>query len=121
MECVSCHFENMPGNDYCGRCGTSLKLSDASISVQPPRAGKATKRMRHWFPLRRAYRLARSEPVFPTFASWARAGWTRTGWASADWSIRPDDIVRLALPGWAHWHRGRRVWGWIYFSAFAAL
>src|SRR5277367_4638319 len=43
MQCPSCGFENMPGSEGCGRCGSSLRLSTATLDVNPPRAGKNAK------------------------------------------------------------------------------
>ena len=46
MQCPSCRFENMPQYTKCVRCGSILSGEDASIGVQPPRAGKLEKRLR---------------------------------------------------------------------------
>src|SRR5437773_1641201 len=46
MQCPSCRFENMPGLDSCGRCGTSLSVSTATLDVNPPRASRTMKGMR---------------------------------------------------------------------------
>ncbi|NLE38343.1 MAG: hypothetical protein GX621_10000 [Pirellulaceae bacterium] len=49
MQCSHCHFENMPGIDVCGRCGTSLRLSSAAIDIHPPRASRWAKWRRKCF------------------------------------------------------------------------
>ena len=59
MQCPSCRFENMPGLESCGRCGTLLSLSTVTIDVNPPRASKASKRLRKAVPRRLIYRAAR--------------------------------------------------------------
>ena len=55
MQCPSCRFENMPGLESCGRCGTSLRLSTAVIDVSPPRASNTAKRVRKVVPRRFFY------------------------------------------------------------------
>ena len=57
MQCSNCQFQNMPGVQTCGRCGASLQLASLAIDVHPPRASRAAKRWRRWFP------IARMEPV----------------------------------------------------------
>src|SRR4051812_12976476 len=54
MQCSSCGFENMPGSDACGRCGSSLRLATMVMDVQPPRAGKITKKLRRVLPVSKA-------------------------------------------------------------------
>ena len=51
MQCSNCQFQNMPGVQTCGRCGASLQLASLAIDVHPPRAGRAAKRWRRWFPV----------------------------------------------------------------------
>ena len=50
MQCPSCEFQNMPGLESCGRCGTSLGLRTAAIDVNPPRASRTAKRLRKVVP-----------------------------------------------------------------------
>ena len=54
MQCSSCRFENMPGVDVCGRCGSSLRLATAVLDVHPPRARPWAKRLRRYLPLHAA-------------------------------------------------------------------
>src|SRR5919204_650375 len=46
MQCPSCRFQNMPGVEVCGRCGSSLRLATAVVDVHPPRARAWQKRVR---------------------------------------------------------------------------
>ena len=102
MQCVNCQFENMPGTPACVRCGTSLGLATAVISVAPPRATKLQKVLRRWIPFLQIYyhlqnRLAtalhRTTTVvardlaihLPAFRTW----------------------IRMIVPGWGHLYQGQ--------------
>jgi len=95
MQCASCQFENMPGTEICGRCGTSLRLNAVAIDVHPPRAGDLKKRMRR---LLRPSRRARPVDAEPRRAS-APGGWL--------WTVK--EVCRLAVPGWPQRYAGRTV------------
>ena len=55
MQCPNCQFENMPGSEICPRCGSTLRLSAAVMSLHPPRAQPWAKAVRRAFPFGRAY------------------------------------------------------------------
>jgi hypothetical protein len=115
MQCVSCHFENMPGTQSCVRCGTSLSLSTAVIGVAPPRAKPWQKSLRRWLPLR---------PLFyPLRNSWFAACRTVNTSLARDLRIQlppPGGIVRMIVPGWAHVHLGQYERGRIFGTAWIA-
>jgi type IV secretory pathway protease TraF len=118
MQCRNCRFQNMPGSDVCGRCGTSLGLATAVMDVHPPRAGRLAKRFRRVLPRGRAYYEARHALIQ-----------TRNGAAAAARRVAPDVprlppapvCLRLVIPGWSHFYLGQRwrgrfaLWGWLIF------
>lgn len=108
MQCSSCQFENMPGTDYCGRCGTSLRLSTAAFDVYPPRAGRWAKRVRRAFPLARALGAIRDALRLPMAVL-------------PMWMPPLTDIVRLSIPGWPQRHRGQRLRASLFLGAFLLL
>src|SRR5690349_19427402 len=115
MQCPSCRFENMPGLETCGRCGTSLVLAAAAIGVHPPRASRAAKRVRRAVPRRLLYR-ARDAAV--------EAQRAITGSIVEDSRIplpEPGILPRLIVPGWAHFHTGQRIRGWCFLGAYLPL
>src|SRR5579885_2335226 len=115
MQCPSCRFENMPGRETCGRCGTSLVLSAAAIDVHPPRASWAAKRVRQAVPRRLLYRARDAA---------AEAHRAITGSIVEDSRIplpEPGILPRLIVPGWAHLHAGLRIRGWVFLGAYLPL
>jgi signal peptidase I len=115
MQCPSCRFENMPGLEYCGRCGTSLGLSMAAVDVSPPRASRAAKRVRRFVPRRLLYEAR-------DVANEARR--VVTGSIVNDSHIplpEPDVLARLMVPGWAHIHAGLRLRGYAFLWAYFLL
>jgi signal peptidase I len=115
MQCASCRFENMPGLASCGRCGSPLNLDSIAIDVHPPRASRASKRLRRWIPRRSFYR-ARDH---------ASEGLRRT----TDHLVVDQRLPlpergtahRLLVPGWAHLHMGLTIRGWIFLGAYLLL
>jgi signal peptidase I len=115
MQCPSCRFENMPGLDSCGRCGTALGLSTATIDVNPPRASKTAKRVRKVVPRRLIYQ-ARDVA--------AEARRVVGGSIVNDSHVplpEPDVLSRLVIPGWAHIHTGLAVRGQVFLVAYMPL
>jgi signal peptidase I len=109
MQCVNCHFENMPGLDHCGRCGASLSIATAVIDVHPPRA-----RDRHGLRLpggvfANRIRRAVSNAVSAQFES-----------RHVD---RPPALVvaRLIVPGWAQLYLGHKLRGRVFLTAYCAF
>lgn len=120
MQCVNCRFENMPGLDQCGRCGTSLRLATAVIDVNPPRASQrslARSFENSFAGLRRYLReLSQRRLVRPLGGD----GVVLTG--------SPGDVaIRLIVPGWpqlflGQTFRGRLLLGtWLVFLSLAIL
>src|SRR5437764_12938278 len=109
MQCTNCQFQNMPGTDVCGRCGTSLALRSAAIDVHPPRARALTKRLRRALPVRRAYVTVRDN-----LAAARREG------ADQNTSLSPGLILRMALPAWPQFYLGLRRRGHIFLWSFIA-
>jgi hypothetical protein len=115
MQCASCRFENMPGLSTCGRCGSSLILNSVVIDVQPPRASRAAKRLRRWFPGRHYYRTRdlASEALRRT-----------TGTITDDLRVplpEPSIAPRLVIPGWAHIHAGFALRGRAFLGIYSLL
>ena len=115
MQCPSCRFENIPGVESCGRCGTSLRLATAVIDVHPPRAKPWAKRARALVPRRSAYRLRD--------AAAEAAGRTN------DLFVRDLRVplparhvaARLIVPGWAHLRCGQVVRGRAFLLGYLAV
>jgi type IV secretory pathway protease TraF len=114
MQCRNCRFQNMPGTELCGRCGTSLGLATAVFDVNPPRAGRWTKRFRRLVPTGRAYYASRDAMTRPRFA--ATAAVNRI--ASHTPVFPPLAVMaRMIVPGWSHFYVGQRwrgriaMWG----------
>ncbi|HEY2588918.1 MAG TPA: S26 family signal peptidase [Tepidisphaeraceae bacterium] len=106
----------MPGTDLCGRCGTSLRIATAVIDVQPPRAGRLSKRIRRVMPRRPSgYYDARDAMLQARDEFTGRV-------VSAVPRLPPAPVVwRLVIPGWSYFYLGQRgrghlaLWGWLAF------
>ena len=112
MQCTNCQFQNMPGTEACGRCGTSLRLATAVIDVHPPRAGRVAKRVRRGVPVRRMFYglrdAAESAGATPAAIELAR--------------VFPLGLfARLAVPGWSHFYLGLRWRGHLFLWLFLAM
>ena len=126
MQCNNCQFQNMPGVQTCGRCGASLRLASLPIDVHPPRASRPAKWRRRWLPI---YWLTHGLPV----ARWVSGISRRIGRSISDlvsyikaipW--RPAVpwiglVLRTIIPGWAHWHTGRRTRAACIFACYLGL
>lgn len=113
MQCGNCQFENMPGSEVCGRCGTSMALAHANIDVEPPRAHSWNKGLR---------RLGRRSRDWKETVS-SVAGRIETSWERQTWREVPRVglLVRLPIPGWAHYACGLRGKGLILLTTYFAL
>lgn len=115
MQCPSCRFENMPGLESCGRCGTLLSLGTLTIDVNPPRASKASKQLRKAVPRRLIYRAR-------DLASEARRIITRSTIEDSHIPLpEPQILSRLIVPGWAHIHTGLAIRGSVFLAAYLPL
>jgi signal peptidase I len=109
MQCVNCHFENMPGLDHCGRCGASLQIATAVIDVHPPRARD-----------RRYLRL-------PFELLWSRISRAASAAISAGFDSPRVDcppalvIARLIIPGWPQLYLGQKIRGWFFLTSYFGL
>jgi hypothetical protein len=118
MQCPNCHFENMPGNTACVRCGGSLQLATADVSVEPPRAPRWAKRVRPWLPWP-SYRYQRGD-VLRWWRSAVPTMLTKPATLGTDMGV----WLRMLIPGWAQRHSGQPMRGAYYFFiwlAFAVL
>ena len=111
MQCSNCQFQNIPGVQACGRCGASLQLASSAIDVHPPRASRAAKWRRRWFPITRYWNRFRAARVF--------AGIRISGWP-ADLQ-RPGVLLRMIVPGWAQRCIGRSVRARWMFGCYLGL
>lgn len=112
MQCRNCQFENMPGLDSCGRCGSSLHLATAVIDVHPPRASTWSKRARSWIPFRGVF-VARDQvaQAVQQLASGLHA--------STAIVMPPLPVMaRTIVPGWALIYSGHSALGWIFFGVY---
>ena len=112
MKCANCGFFNMPGSDVCGRCSTSLALATAVIDVSPPRASKTTKRLRRAIPARRIYHEA-------------QRALSDSGVPEHMMDAIPDIpqlplLLRLVVPGPAHFYLHQRLRGHLFLWTFLA-
>lgn len=106
MQCASCQFENMPGIEVCGRCGSLLGLRSLAIDVHPPRAGAWAKQWRQrWSPFRSLYFKARQA---------GRTRWLEDLEAAMLHGLPMGILIRMIVPGWAHSHLGRRTRGLLF-------
>jgi hypothetical protein len=124
MQCASCQFENMPGSDLCGRCGTSLRLATAVIDVHPPRAGRWTKRVRRVAPRLSVPVRARAGVALSTLAARTRS---TLGIRLSDTTPALPLLLRVPVPGWPQLYAGNRVlgrwflYGWLLLLAVWVL
>jgi hypothetical protein len=115
MQCPSCRFENMPGLDACGRCGTSLGLGIAVIDVNPPRASANAKRVRKIVPRRFFYQARDAAALAHRRFSSSVVEDSRVPLPE------PGILSRLIIPGWAHIYSGLRIRGQVFFGAYVVL
>jgi len=110
MECPSCTFQNMPGSARCARCGAMLSFAAGAIDVHPPRATSLGKSLQQWtWPLKQMVHRSRDSAT-TRFRSLA---WDRSA-AHYQWG----SIWRAIIPGWPHWHQGRKTEGRWYLTLF---
>ncbi len=114
MQCHNCQFENMPGVNACGRCGASLQLAAMAIDVHPPRASRAAKFRRRWFPLGH-YATSVGGAVRRVLPAARLPDWP------AD--LPPPGVLGRALvPGWAQRTLGRVGRArWMFYGFFGSL
>ena len=117
MRCSSCEFENIPGSESCGRCGSSLRVATMVMDVQPPRASKFRKKLRRVMPMQRAMYGMRdsmeNSRATKTAAAVRRASADLCG-ERPPWPV----LWRLLVPGWSHFYAGQRVRGHLYLWGF---
>jgi hypothetical protein len=106
----------MPGSDACGRCGTSLRLATAVMDVQPPRAGKFTKKWRRAVPVRKLYYNLRDGVENAPVPKLRRPRF------EFETDLPPWNVVwRMVVPGWPHFRAGHPVRGRLYLWSTLAL
>ena len=103
MQCVNCHFENMPGLDHCGRCGASLRIATAVIDVHPPR---------HEIADSRPLNCSGTHSVGPLQPQSARIRFTALDCPPA------LVIARLIIPGWPQLYLGQKIRGWFFLMSY---
>lgn len=120
MQCSSCRFENMPGADVCGRCGTSLRIGTMVMDVRPPRAGKFAKGLRRVVPVRQVYYGVRdgAEAIGVTASARRVRELADEGTAQTPpWPL----LWRVIVPGWSQIYQGKTTRGRWYLGAFLAV
>src|SRR5687767_3032718 len=107
MQCPSCHFQNLPGSELCGRCATSLLLAASDLDVYPPRArdrGGALRRISLYI-----------QSLFRRLGE----GFESIRGQQLDWKLPPAGFFnRILIPGLSHLHVGQRLKGWIFLTSF---
>ena len=114
-QCASCQFENMPGVEMCGRCGSSLRLATAVLDVHPPLARPWVKRFRRLVPIDRASHRFRERATGLREQATLVAGTVRI--PVPTWDV----LFRLIVPGWAHSTLGFEVRGRVFLGIYLAL
>src|SRR4051812_10005823 len=115
MQCASCRFENIPGLDQCGRCGSPLRLDSLPVDVHPPRATTLQKRLRRLLPWRRVGAATRD-------AARDLGIQARPIVDAAQVNVPSWDVLwRLLVPGLAQFHIGMREAGWLVVALYAPL
>ncbi|HEV8293471.1 MAG TPA: S26 family signal peptidase [Tepidisphaeraceae bacterium] len=110
MQCPSCHFQNLPGSDSCGRCATSLLLAASDLDVNPPRARD------------RGGNFRRADLYIQSVFRRLNEGFQLIRGEQLDWKIPPSGFLqRIFIPGWSHLHVGQRLKGWIFLTSFAVF
>jgi hypothetical protein len=111
MECVSCHFENMPGTDLCGRCGSSMRLATTLIDVHPRRASGLRKRIRRVAPVRVAINaMFRGFEQLRPPTSWMETLQN----VHSMWPV----LIRVPIPGWPQFYVKHRVRGYLFLYSW---
>ncbi len=111
MQCVSCGFENLPGQPTCVRCRSVLDVQD--VAVVPGRASalRLTNRLlRLWYPFERRV------PTFVELWCWLR---TRLRIRVLE-PVHVPAVLRSVVPGWGHWWLGRRHTARLLLTAWLA-
>lgn len=117
MQCSSCQFENMPGVEACGRCGSPLGLRTLAIDVHPPRAGSWAKRLRRgWLPFRSAYYDARDAGRDIVRES-GLGDALRIELPGSAWGV----FFRALVPGWPQIYLGQRSLGCFFLGCYLGL
>lgn len=87
----------------------SLALATSAIDVHPPRAGRWSRNVPQFWRLKWAwgkFGLAFLRPLNDYFARFD------------DTNFDLSTMVRLVVPGWASWYRGRSARGLLFFASF---
>ncbi|MGA2500545.1 MAG: S26 family signal peptidase [Tepidisphaeraceae bacterium] len=113
MQCTNCHFENLPGSAVCGRCGTSMRLAEATIDVHPPRAGRTIRWLRRILPLGRMGAGLRD--------TWIAVRCRHIGALINDAPRQLPALLRIPIPGWSHFFLGQRLRGQLFLWSFLVL
>jgi signal peptidase I len=116
MQCVSCHFENMPGVTSCGRCGANLMLASSNINVYPPRAGTWAKLIRRWFRVHRIW-FTLKNINFNIFNIKIRGFIPQI---PDDWSNNRV-LSKLWVPGWPQMALGNKTRGKVMLYMYLAM
>lgn len=133
MQCQRCHFENMPGQQRCFKCGSILEGEVTILDVHPPRMAAWKRPWRHLARHLKPQRLPKERPVNPNRDPFID-----------DFNMAIRGLVLSIIPGLGHAKIGnfRRVspvvlswvvdiiiallvfpstWGWIALFTSAAL
>lgn len=112
MQCASCRFENMPGVEACGRCGSPLGLGNLAVDIHPPRAAPWVKRMRRLLPFRSLLHRTREIGKQQLFEDLEDAPL---------WGVPIEIFIRMLIPGWAHIYFGQFVPGFRFLGIWIVL
>jgi hypothetical protein len=114
MECVNCQFFNIPTAQACGRCGTTLRFENLNITVEPPRAPKRGRWLRHFG----FYWFFRGRDTARAIATEAGRG-ARPFFGE---QIPPAQLfLRALVPGWSLRTAGAVTLGWAVLAVWGLL
>ena len=116
MQCPNCQFENMPGTMHCARCSMSMQMGAAVLSIEPPRAGAWRKRLRRHIRYRQGYYRVRDAGV-TALHSVGHELTRRTHIFLPTTGV----LLRMIVPGWAHFHLGHRARGHLLLSCYLLM
>lgn len=84
-----------------------------AVAVHPPRAAWWLKRLRQWLPVRRAYHRLRERRVFDLSGAL-----NDLSQPIENGGITPGLLLRMLVPGWAHWYEGHGLRGLLFLVPY---
>ena len=92
MRCQRCHFENVPGESRCFKCGSVLSGQSVAVDVHPPRMSKWRGPFRAMIRRLRCWKVLPEEVLYRWFPDWLKI---------MSWNAFAAVILSI-VPGLAH-------------------